>query len=159
MNRAEKKFRIWAMVAIFALLTALLAVINAVSFTMAGEDAVRAMSRDLAEAGYERGAPALASAYNNRGGILKTVGRYEDASADYARAIEELERTADPDPLTLARMHYNAGSCAVSAGENAARYFDKYQKLKLEVMQQKLELFLSLHLLVMQQVLKNYLKA
>ena len=41
MNRAEKRFRNWALLAIFALLTALLTVINAVSFTMAGEDADR----------------------------------------------------------------------------------------------------------------------
>ena len=39
MNKAEKKFRIYAIFVIFALLTALLAVINGVNFTMAAGDA------------------------------------------------------------------------------------------------------------------------
>lgn len=39
MNKAEKKFRLYAIFVIFVLLTVLLAIINAVSFTMASEDA------------------------------------------------------------------------------------------------------------------------
>lgn len=39
MNKAEKKFRIYAILVIFVLLTVLLAVINAVNFTMAAQDA------------------------------------------------------------------------------------------------------------------------
>ena len=41
MNKAEKKFRIYAILVIFVLLTVLLAVINVVNFTMAAEDADR----------------------------------------------------------------------------------------------------------------------
>jgi signal transduction histidine kinase len=41
MNKAEKKFRIYAILVIFVLLTVLLAVINTVNFTMAAEDADR----------------------------------------------------------------------------------------------------------------------
>ena len=39
MNKAEKKFRIYAIIVIFVLLTVLLTVINGVNFTMAAEDA------------------------------------------------------------------------------------------------------------------------
>ena len=39
MNKAEKKFRIYAIIVIFVLLTVLLAVINGVNFTMAANDA------------------------------------------------------------------------------------------------------------------------
>ncbi|MCR4615416.1 MAG: HAMP domain-containing histidine kinase [Clostridiales bacterium] len=39
MNKAEKKFRLYAILVIFVLLTSLLAVINAVNFTMASQDA------------------------------------------------------------------------------------------------------------------------
>ena len=39
MKKAEKKFRLYAILVIFALLTALLVVINAISFTMAAQDA------------------------------------------------------------------------------------------------------------------------
>ncbi len=41
MNRAEKKFRIYAVAAIFVLLTILLGIMNAVNFTMASQDADR----------------------------------------------------------------------------------------------------------------------
>lgn len=41
MNKAEKKFRIYAILVIFVLLTVLLTVINTVNFTMAAEDADR----------------------------------------------------------------------------------------------------------------------
>ena len=37
MNKAEKKFRLYAILVIFILLTLLLAVINGVNFTMAAE--------------------------------------------------------------------------------------------------------------------------
>ena len=39
MNKARKKFILWAMAAIFVLLTVLLGIINGVSCTMAAEDA------------------------------------------------------------------------------------------------------------------------
>ena len=48
MNKAEKKFRIYAILVIFVLLTVLLAVINAVNFTMAAEDADR-LTQSLSE--------------------------------------------------------------------------------------------------------------
>ena len=41
MNKAEKKFRLYAILVIFVLLTVLLSVINVVNFTMASEDADR----------------------------------------------------------------------------------------------------------------------
>ena len=41
MNKAEKKFRLYAILVIFVLLTVLLSVINGVNFTMASEDADR----------------------------------------------------------------------------------------------------------------------
>ena len=39
MNKAEKKFRLYAIIVIFVLLSVLLAVINGVNFTMAAQDA------------------------------------------------------------------------------------------------------------------------
>ena len=39
MNKAEKKFRLYAIAVVFILLTVLLAVINGTNFTMAAEDA------------------------------------------------------------------------------------------------------------------------
>ena len=48
MNKAEKKFRIYAILVIFVLLTVLLAVINAVNFTMAADDADR-LTQSIAE--------------------------------------------------------------------------------------------------------------
>ena len=56
MNRAEKKFRLYAILVIFVLLTSLLAVINGVNFTMASGDADE-LTQMLAErkGSFERG--------------------------------------------------------------------------------------------------------
>ena len=56
MNKAEKKFRIYAILVIFVLLTVLLAVINTVNFTMAAEDADR-LTQAISErqGSFERG--------------------------------------------------------------------------------------------------------
>ena len=56
MNKAEKKFRFYAILVIFVLLTVLLAVINGANFTMAAQDADR-LTQTLAErqGSFERG--------------------------------------------------------------------------------------------------------
>ena len=59
MNKAEKKFRIYAILVVFVLLTVLLAVINTVNFTMAAEDADR-----------------LTQAISERQGSFESVGNF-----------------------------------------------------------------------------------
>ena len=70
-------------------------VLGAYEDALVSQETAITLFRSLAEEGYEKGASSLASAYNNRGSLLKAMGRFEEASADFARAIEELENTPD----------------------------------------------------------------
>ena len=94
-------------------------VLGAYDDALSSEETAIELFQTLSEAGYEGSAEALASAYNNRGRILNTAGRYAEASGDYARAIELTEALEEPDPLTLGRMYYNAGANGINSGDTA----------------------------------------
>ena len=67
MNKAEKKFRLYAIFVIFVLLTVLLAVINGVNFTMAASDADDITQRIADRQGsFERGETISEDIYWNR---------------------------------------------------------------------------------------------
>ena len=102
-------------------------VLGAYDDALVSENTAIEMFRQLQTADNGESTAALASAYNNRGSILKTAGRYKESAEDYAAAIELLESTAAPDPLVLARIYYNAGAAAVNAGsmDSAADAFEK----------------------------------
>jgi signal transduction histidine kinase len=69
MNKAEKKFRLYAILVIFVLLTVLLAVINGVNFTMAAGDADE-ITQMLAErqGAFDQGETARAEGFAEKGG-------------------------------------------------------------------------------------------
>ena len=102
-------------------------VLGAYDDALSSENTAIDIFEQLSAAPYEGSVSALASAYNNRGSIFHAAGRYEESSGDYAKAIDLLAGTDDPDPLDLAKMYYNAGASAVDAGKSdlAADAFEK----------------------------------
>ena len=94
-------------------------VLGAYDEALVSEETAIGLFEMLAEEEYSGSHAALASAYNNRGGILNAAGRYSDAAQDYSRAIELTEALEDPDTLTLGRMYYNAGANAVNYGSTS----------------------------------------
>ena len=94
-------------------------VLGAYDAALQSEETAIGVYETLSAEGYSGSGAALASAYNNRGGILNAAGRYSLASEDYARAIRLLEEQESPDALTLGRMYYNAGANDVNTGDNA----------------------------------------
>ena len=99
-------------------------VLGAYEESIASEDEAIGIFKELSEAGYRNSGRALASAYNNRGGILSAAGCYEEASADYEKSIGLL--TEAEEPLMLGNIYFNAGANAVNLGDNALaeEYFD-----------------------------------
>ena len=102
-------------------------VLGAYEEALISEETAIGLFGTLADEDYEGSRAALASAYNNRGGILNSAGRYSEAAGDYSLAIELTEALEEPDTLTLGRMYYNAGANAVSYGDvsRAAELFEK----------------------------------
>ena len=85
---------------------------------IAAEDEAIRRYEDMIE---ESGASArlkLASAWNNRGNLLKASGQYGEADKAYAEAVRLYEAEEGADPLVLAEMLDNAGANAVSLGES-----------------------------------------
>ena len=99
---------------------------------LASEDTAISLFETLAETGYDRAESGTASGYNNRAIILNSAGRYEEAGADYDRAIGMQQALAAGDDLVLARMLFNSGANAIDMG-NA--------NLAAERFEQSLELF------------------
>lgn len=91
------------------------------------ESTAISLFENLAEAGYERAGSGAASGYNNRAIILNSAGRYEEADADYDRAIGMQQALDNGDRLVLARMIFNSGSNAIDMGNGnlAAERFEK----------------------------------
>ena len=102
-------------------------VLGAYEEALISEETAIGLFGTLADEDYEGSRAALASAYNNRGGILNSAGRYSEAAEDYSLATELTEALEEPDTLTLGRMYYNAGANAVSYGDvsRAAELFEK----------------------------------
>lgn len=86
----------------------------------------------LADAGYEKAGAGAASGYNNRAIILNSAGRYEEAGADYDKAIGLQQALDRGDNLVLARMLFNSGANAIDMGNG---------NLAAERFEQSLELF------------------
>ena len=82
--------------------------------------------RVLRNSGEPGGAEMLASACGNRGNILKAAGQYEAAAEAYSEAIT-IQKQEGENPLLLAQILLNAGSNAISIGEeeHAAKCFDE----------------------------------
>ena len=99
---------------------------------LASEDTAISLFETLAETGYDRAESGTASGYNNRAIILNSAGRYEEAGADYDRAIGMQQALVAGDDLVLARMLFNSGANAIDMG-NA--------NLAAERFEQSLELF------------------
>lgn len=108
-------------------------VLGAYGEAIASEDEAIRIFKELSETKYENSGRALASAYNNRGSILNAAGRYEEASADYEKAIGLLTEAEDSlimpeagDALLLGNVYFNAGANAVNLGDHALakEYFD-----------------------------------
>ena len=93
-------------------------VLGAYDEAIADEETAIGIFTELAGIEYGGSRAALASAYNNRGGLYNASGRYAQAAEDYAAAIALLENTDGTDVLTLGRMYFNAGANAVNSGEN-----------------------------------------
>ena len=94
-------------------------VLGAYDEALISEETAIGIFETLSESDYTGSRAALASAYNNRGGLLNAAGRYGEAAGDYAQAIALSEALPAPDALTLGRIYYNAGANAVNAGDNA----------------------------------------
>ena len=63
---------------------------------------------------------ALAVALNALGLLCKDLGRWDEASAHYERALGLLEKAADRDPDEIAALWHNLGGIAHARGEFAA---------------------------------------
>ncbi|MCR5576883.1 MAG: tetratricopeptide repeat protein [Oscillospiraceae bacterium] len=87
--------------------------------------------RTLAETGTGGAQTALASAENNRGGILNAMGRYEEADEAFESAVAQLRAQGEPDRLILAQALFNTGANAVNRGdsERAAAAFEESLQL------------------------------
>lgn len=94
---------------------------------IASENMAISLFEALSKSGSEKGALALASAYNNRGNLHKSAGYIAESARDYSHAISLLDSLGDPDPLFLACLYHNAGASAVDEGNNdlAAESFEK----------------------------------
>ncbi len=81
----------------------------------------------LEKDGYEKAQSGTASGYNNRAIILNSAGRYDEAGADYDKAIDLQQALGNGNSLVLARMIFNSGSNAVDMGDGnlAAERFDQ----------------------------------
>lgn len=101
-------------------------VLGAYDEALSSENDAIAIFEELAKAGYEGSPQALASAYNNRGGILSAAGRYDEAGADYNNAIRLMEEAGSPDLMMLGNLYFNAGANALNWGDHrlAADYFE-----------------------------------
>ncbi|MBO6014416.1 MAG: tetratricopeptide repeat protein [Oscillospiraceae bacterium] len=75
--------------------------------------------RKLQAAGAEGSTEKLASAFNNRGRILSTAGRYEEAGDAFTEAIALYEQEGGRD-LFLAQLYKNAGINEVDRGDTEA---------------------------------------
>ena len=95
------------------------------------ENTAISLFETLAGAGYERAESGTASGYNNRAIILNSGGRYEEAGADYDKAISMQEALPAGDKLVLARMLFNSGANAIDMGNGdlAAERFDQSLEL------------------------------
>lgn len=95
------------------------------------ENTAISLFEELAGAGYEKAEAGAASGYNNRAIILNASGRYEEAGADYDKAISMQQALANGDDLVLARMLFNSGGNAIDLGDGnlAAERFEKSLKL------------------------------
>ena len=96
------------------------------------ENTAISLFETLAKGGYEKAESGAASGYNNRAIILNSAGRYEDAGADYDKAIGLQQALARGDDLVLARMLFNSGANAIDMGNG---------NLAAERFEQSLELF------------------
>ena len=85
----------------------------------------------LEKDGYEKAEAGTASGYNNRAIILNSAGRYDEAGADYDKAIDLQQALGNGNSLVLARMIFNSGSNAVDMGDGdlAAERFDQSLEL------------------------------
>ena len=108
-------------------------VLGAYGEAIASEDEAIRIFKELSEEKFVNSGRALASAYNNRGSILNAAGRYEEASADYEKAIGLLTEAGYSlimpeagDALLLGNVYFNAGANAVNLGDHALakEYFD-----------------------------------
>ena len=95
------------------------------------ENTAISLFETLAGSGYEKAESGTASGYNNRAIILNSAGRYEEAGADYDKAISLQQALAHGDDLVLARMIFNSGGNAVDLGDGnlAAERFEQSLEL------------------------------
>ena len=83
------------------------------------EDEATAIFRTLLGVNGEKAGNALASAANNRGIILNSAGRYEEADEAYDEAAGLLETQGNADSLLMAQILFNAGANAVNLGDES----------------------------------------
>ena len=95
------------------------------------ENTAISLFETLAGSGYGRAESGVASGYNNRAIILNSAGRYEEAGADYDKAISMQEALPTGDRLVLARMLFNSGANAIDLGNGslAAERFEQSLEL------------------------------
>ena len=112
-------------------------VLGMTSEALESENTAISIFESLAGAGYVKAEAGAASGYNNRAGILNSAGRYEEAGADYDKAISMQQSLEPGDSLVLARMLFNSGanSLDLGNGNQAAERFDQSLAL-LEGMEQ-----------------------
>ncbi len=98
---------------------------------LTSENTAISIFETLAGAGYEKAEASAASGYNNRAIILNSAGRYEEAGADYDKAIDMQKALAHGDDLVLARMIFNSGGNAIDLGNGdiAAERFEQSLEL------------------------------
>ena len=91
------------------------------------ENTAISLFETLLGSGYERAESGVASGYNNRAIILNSAGRYEEAGADYDKAISMQQALDNRDDLVLARMIFNSGGNAIDMGNGnlAAERFEQ----------------------------------
>ena len=91
------------------------------------ENTAISLFETLEKGGYEKAGAGTASGYNNRAIIQNSAGRYNEAGADYDKAIDLQQALGNGDSLVLARMIFNSGSNAVDMGDGnlAAERFDQ----------------------------------
>ena len=91
------------------------------------ENTAISLFETLEKGGYEKAGAGTASGYNNRAIIQNSAGRYNEAGADYDKAIDLQQALGNGDSLVLARMIFNSGSNAVDMGDGnlASERFDQ----------------------------------
>ncbi len=94
---------------------------------LGSENTAISLFETLAGSGYKKAEAGAASGYNNRAIILSAAGRYEEAAADYDKAISMQEGLENGDSLILARMLFNSGGNAIDLGNGdlAAERFEQ----------------------------------